>query len=339
MTMQAAISRVMGRGDLAPAEAAAVMECIAGGQAKDAQIGCLLGALSTKGVTAQEIAAFARVMQDAAVPIHPDLPGPIVDTCGTGGDGQGTFNVSTAAAILAASAGATVVKHGNRGVSSCCGSADVLSALGVKIDLPPGDSLRMVRETGFGFLFAPLYHPAMGRLAPLRREIGARTVFNVLGPLLSPVNADARLVGVYDPALVPVMADALRMLGVRTAMVVHGSGLDEITVTGPTTIAHLDHGSVLVTTVTPEEFGIVRAPLASLAGGTPQENAALVRSVLAGAPGPCLDIVVLNAGAALVLSGLAPDITTGMESARESVADGSATAKLDQITRFPGGGP
>jgi anthranilate phosphoribosyltransferase len=337
MTMQAAISRVMERGDLAPAEAAAVMACIAGGHANDAQIGCLLGALRTKGETAGEIAAFARVMQDAAVPIHLDVSGPVVDTCGTGGDCQGTFNISTAAAIVAASAGATVVKHGNRGVSSRCGSADVLSALGVKIDLPPGDSLRMVRETGFGFLFAPLYHPAMGRVAPVRREIGARTVFNILGPLLSPVNADARLVGVYDPALVPVMAGALSNLGVRTAMVVHGSGLDEITVTGPTTIAYLDGETVSVTTVTPEEFGIARAPPASLAGGTPDENAALVRSVLGGAPGPCQDIVVLNAGAALVLGGLSPDIATGMTLARESITSGAAARKLDQIVQVSEG--
>lgn len=337
--IQQAIQRVISRQDLMPEEATAVMGQIAGGTATGAQIGCFLTALRMKGETASEIASFARVMQECAVPVNPRVSGMMVDTCGTGGDREnsgGTFNISTAAAIVAAAAGVPVVKHGNRSVSSKSGSADVLEALGMTIDQTPGAAARTVEETGIGFLFAPQYHPAMKHVAPVRKEMGVYTVFNILGPLLNPARAQARLIGVYDPKLVPIVADALRELGIRHAMVVHGEGLDEITVTGSTLVAEIKEGDLTLKEITPEEFGITRSGIETIRGGSPEVNAAIIRSVLSGVPGPCRDIVALNAGAAIYLGGKACTLAEGVRLAHGSITSGRAAAKLADLIRVSG---
>jgi anthranilate phosphoribosyltransferase len=339
MMIQQAIQRVISHEDLMPDEASAVMNQIAGGEATGAQIGCFLTALRMKGETASEIASFARVMQACAVPVNPRVSGLMVDTCGTGGDREssgGTFNISTAAAIVAAAAGVTVVKHGNRSVSSRSGSADVLEALGVTIDTTPEAAARTVEETGIGFLFAPHYHPAMRHVAPVRKEMGIYTVFNILGPLLNPARAQARLIGVYDPGLVPIVADALRELGIQQAMVVHGEGLDEITVTGTTLVAELRNGTLTMGEITPEGFGFPRAGMECIRGGTPEDNAEIIRSVLSGKPGPCQDIVALNAGAAVYLGGRAATHSDGVRMAGEAIRSGRAERKLEDLVRVSG---
>lgn len=337
--IQHAIQRVISHENLMPGEAEAVMGEIAGGNATGAQIGCFLAALRMKGETAGEIASFARVMQACAVPIRPRVPGLLVDTCGTGGDREvsgGTFNISTAAAIVAAAAGVPVVKHGNRSVSSRSGSADVLEALGVTIDQTPADAARTIEETGIGFLFAPRYHPAMKHVAPVRSEMGISTVFNILGPLLNPAMAQARLIGVYDPGLVPVVAGALKELGVRRAMVVHGDGLDEITITGPTLVTELRDTILTTREITPEEFGITRGEMESIRGGTPRENAAIIRSVLSGTGGACTDIVALNAGAAIYLGEKAPSVQEGVRAAYDAIRSGRAARTLEDLIRVSG---
>ncbi|WP_319579968.1 anthranilate phosphoribosyltransferase [uncultured Methanospirillum sp.] len=333
-----AIERVIARENLLPEEATAVMDQIATGNATGAQIGSFLTALRMKGVTASEIASFARVMQDCAIPVTPHVSGTMVDTCGTGGDSGtgGTFNISTAAGIVAAAAGVLIVKHGNRSVSSRCGSADVLEALGVTIEQTPESAARTVEEAGIGFFFAPQYHPAMRHVAPVRRELGIYTVFNILGPLLNPAKAQARLIGVYDPSLVMIIADALRELGVQRAMVVHGEGLDEITITGSTLVGELLDGRLSVRTITPEEFGIKRADIRMIRGGEPAENAAIIRSVFAGTPGPALDIVALNAGAAIFVGGRAADLNEGVKLAYTAIRSGAAAQKLDDLIRLSG---
>ncbi|HWQ66408.1 MAG TPA: anthranilate phosphoribosyltransferase [Methanospirillum sp.] len=331
---QEAFTRLMAHEDLSSDLAAEVMSTIARGEYTGVQIGCLLTALRMKGESASEIAAFTRVMQGCAHTIHPRVSGMMVDTCGTGGDvhtGGGTFNISTAAAIVAASAGVPVVKHGNRSVSSRCGSADVLEALGVVITQTPEQATRIIEEVGIGFLFAPLFHPAMRHVAPIRKEMGVLTVFNILGPLLNPAGAQARLIGVYDPGLVPVIADVLRQLGVTRALVVHGDGLDEITVTGSTLIAELSEGVITSRTLTPEEVGITRADKGSLQGGSPEENAAIIRTVLKGEGGACQDIVALNAGAAIYLGGRASDLASGVKIAYECIKSGQAETKLTDL--------
>ncbi|MDD1727617.1 MAG: anthranilate phosphoribosyltransferase [Methanospirillum sp.] len=334
-----AIERMISREDLLPEEATAVMNQIAEGNATGAQIGSFLTALRMKGATAGEIASFARVMQECAVPVTPQVSGMMVDTCGTGGDRSGsggTFNISTAAGIVAAAAGVLIVKHGNRSVSSRCGSADVLETLGVTIEQTPEAAAKTVEETGIGFFYAPRYHPAMRHVAPVRKELGIYTVFNILGPLLNPARAQARLIGVYDPGLVMIVADALRELGVQRAMVVHGEGLDEITVTGSTFIAELNQGTLNFSTITPEEFGIARSRNETIRGGNPEENAAIIRSVLSGTPGPCQDIVALNAGAAIYLGGKATNLHDGVNKAYHVIRLGKATEKLDELIRVSG---
>lgn len=338
--IQEAIRQVITGGDLHPDQAYAVMGEIAGGKATEAQIGCFLTALRMKGETATEIASFARVMQQCQVSVEPRVSGMMVDTCGTGGDHTGagnTFNISTAAAIVAAAAGVLVMKHGNRSVSSRCGSADVLEALGVTLDQTPVQAARTIEKTGMGFLFAPLYHPAMRHVAPVRKEIGIYTVFNILGPLLNPARAQGRLIGVYDPALVPVVAEALRELGVSRAMVVHGDGLDEITTTGETRIAELRNNDLIYQTLKPEDFGIIRARIDELYGGNPEENAGIIRRAFAGGTGPHQDIVALNAGAAIYLSGHANDLKEGVTRAFDVIQSGAALKKLDDIISISGG--
>jgi anthranilate phosphoribosyltransferase len=296
----------------------------------------LLVALRMKGEAVAEISGAASAMRRRAISI-PHHQEHVVDTCGTGGDGRGTFNISTAAALVAAAAGAVVAKHGNRSVSSRSGSADVLAALGVKIDIPPEVAGRTLDTVGIAFLFAPLLHPAMREVMPVRRELGLRTIFNVLGPLTNPAGARRQLMGVYSESLVEPIGHVLRDLGAEHALVVHGDdGLDEITTTGVTRIAEVRGGEVVCSTLEPERFGLRRARLDELAGGDPEENAAAMHRVFAGEEGALADVTVLNAGAALYVSGIAPGIAEGIEKAREVLASGAAARKLEELRSFPG---
>jgi len=317
--------------DLAPAQAAAVMSVMMDGQATPAQIGGFLTALRAKGETPEEIAAFARVMREHAVHVKPKVTGRLVDTCGTGGDGTQTFNISTAAAFVAAGAGITVVKHGNRGLSSRCGSADVLTALGVDISVDPVREAAIVQETGIVFLFAPNHHPAMKHVMATRQDLGCRTIFNLLGPLANPAGADAQVLGVYKKDLIRPVAEVLRLLGVSRAMVVHGSGLDEITVTGDTEVAEIEGDRIREYTVNPEMFGLARAGPADLTGGDPEENARIVREILAGKRGAARDIVLMNAGAAIYVGGRAATLAEGIRLAADAIDSGRAAKKLDAL--------
>ena len=331
MTMKEAIATVVEGRDLAPAQAAAVMSVMMDGQATPAQIGGFLTALRAKGETPEEIAAFARVMREHAVHVKPKVTGRLVDTCGTGGDGSQTFNISTAAAFVAAGAGITVVKHGNRGVSSRCGSADVLTALGVDINVDPELQAAIVKKTGIVFLFAPTHHPAMKYVMATRQDLGCRTIFNLLGPLANPAGADAQVLGVYKRDLIRPVAEVLRLLGVSRAMVVHGGGLDEITVTGDTEVAEIEGGRIREYTVNPEMFGLARAGPADLLGGDPEENARIVREVLAGKRGAARDIVLMNAGAAIYVGGRAATLAEGIRLAADAIDSGRAAKKLDAL--------
>ena len=310
----------------------AIME----GQATGAQIGAFLTALRLKGETEEEIAGAAMALRDRCV----RLPGldeatakDLIDTCGTGGDGAGTVNVSTLAALTAAGAGARVAKHGNRSVSSLCGSADLLTALGVRIDVSPEVAARCLKEAGFAFLFAPLYHPAMKSVAPVRQEMGIRTLFNLIGPLCNPAGVRRQVMGVYSVDLVELIAGVLGKLGCERAMVVASQdGLDEISVCAPTTIAHLYRdGSIEIKTLDPDDLGIKTHQLDSLKGGEPEHNAVLSLELLKGAHGAVRDSVIVNAGAALVVSGKAADMDEGMKMAGESIDSGSALNVLEAV--------
>ncbi|MDD1674412.1 MAG: anthranilate phosphoribosyltransferase [Methanomicrobiales archaeon] len=328
--LTAAIATLGSGRTLAPEDAEMVMECIMRGGATPAQMGAILMGLKIIGETPEEIAAFARTMRRHAERVETSLR-PLVDTCGTGGDASGTFNISTAAAFVAAGAGIPVVKHGNRGVSSRCGSADVLEALGVHLNLPSARLPGILECTGIVFLFAPNHHPSMRYVAQVRRELGIPSIFNLLGPLANPAGAGIQLVGVGKKHLVPVIAETLRLLGSDRAMVVHGSGLDEITTTGDTFVAELDQGKIQTRSINPEQFGFVRARLDDLTGGDIPQNAALLRSVLAGNTGPRRDIVLLNAGAVIYLSGFARSIEEGIEMGRTSIDSGAAMQKLETL--------
>jgi anthranilate phosphoribosyltransferase len=259
----------------------------------------------------------------------------LLDTCGTGGDDSGSFNISTTAAFVAAGAGIKVAKHGNRAMTSRAGSADVLEALGVKIDLGPEGVERCLEEVGIGFMFAPVFHPAMKFAGGPRREIGIRTVFNILGPLTNPAGAESQLLGVADPTLVEKMAQALKMLGSRHAMVVHGSGgLDELSISGPSTICELKDGQLTTQSIQPEDYGITTAEMTSVRGGTAEENAATLRSVLGGVRGPLYDVVTLNAAAALVAADMASSLQEGHNIAQDVIGSGAALAKVDQLVEF-----
>lgn len=331
MTMKDAIAHLVERQDLTAPRAAQVMSTIMEGAATQAQIGSLLTALRMKGETPTEIAAFARVMRDHAVIVRPRVQGTLVDTCGTGGDGAQTFNISSTAAFVAAGAGVPVVKHGNRGVSSRCGSADVLAALGVNFVVDPSVQAQIVERIGISFLFAPNHHPAMRHVMGARQEIGCRTVFNLLGPLVNPAGAQAQLLGVYHPDLTGTMAEVLRLLGLSRAMVVHGSGLDEITTTGETLVAELEHGSIRTYTLRCEDFGIAPAQRADLMGGDANENARILREVLEGEQGAARDIVLMNAGAAIYIGGLARDLHEGVGRAVISIDSGAGLKKLHAL--------
>ncbi len=321
------------------------MSEVLGGGCTDAQIAALLVALHMKGETVEEIVGFAEAIRAAAAPllIHQnstvDVSGTerdaLVDTCGTGGDASGTFNISTATALVVAGAGVRVAKHGNRSVTSKCGSADVMEALGVNINLPPACLGACLEEVGIAFLFAPAMHSAMKYVQPARRELRLRTVFNLLGPLTNPAHASAQVVGVYSPALVEKLAEALSMLGLHRALVVHGlDGLDEITITGPTRVAEVREGTVRSYEVTPEEFGMDRASLDEISGGDAEANAAIIREILGGKKSPRRDVVLLNAAAALVAAGKADHLAGALPLAARSIDSGAAAGKLEALVRF-----
>ena len=331
MTYKETLIKLAARQDLDPAEAAEMMGTIMEGQASQAQIGAFLLALHMKGETATEIAAFARVMRDHAIMVKPQTRQMLVDTCGTGGDGVQTFNISTASAFVAAGAGCPVVKHGNRSVSSRCGSADVLAALGVGLTPAPELQARIVEEVGIAFFFAPNYHPAMKHVMTARQEIGCRTIFNILGPLANPAGAQAQVLGVYRSDLTGTLADVLRMLGLTRAMVVHGSGLDEITTTGDTIIAELSNGAIQTYSIRCNTYGIEPAQPADLTGGDAQQNARIIRNILEAERGAARDIVLMNAGAAIYVGGLARDLHEGIRLAASSIDSGNAAARLDAL--------
>jgi len=325
---QAIDSLVSQRRDLSEEESAAVMTAFMTGEASPAQIGAFLAALRMKGETVDEVTGMARIMREHALRV--ETKGTVVDTCGTGGDASGTFNVSTAAAFVVAGAGAKVAKHGNRAMSSGCGSADVLEALGARIDLNPDQVGQCLRETGIGFMFAQVFHPAMKYVAPTRREIGIRTVFNILGPLTNPAGARHQLLGVARAELAPMIAAVLAKLGTHHALVVHGDGgLDELSLTGQSHVHEVRDGDVREFFVSPEELGLAPAPLAEVKGGTPEENAVKLRQVLAGGRGPLRDIVALNAAAALVAADIAPDLKAGVTAAAGAIDSGAAKARLE----------
>jgi anthranilate synthase/phosphoribosyltransferase len=336
MSIQEAIAKVMERQDLSEAEAEAAMAQIMEGQATPAQIGAFLTALRMKGEAISEIAGCARAMRRSALPVQPRRTETLVDTCGTGGDGAGTFNISTTAAFVVAGAGQPVAKHGNRSVSSKCGSADVLEALGVNLDLTPDQVAACVDEVGIGFLFAPKLHPAMKHAIGPRRELGVRTIFNLLGPLTNPAGAAAQVLGVYDAALTEPLAHVLGALGSKAAFVVHGAGgLDELTTSGPNQVSLLRDGRVETHSFDPMELGFSRARLADLRGGDAQENAAISRGILSGTQnGARRDVVLLNAAAALVASGQTRTLPEGVRLAQHSLDSGAARRVLDHLVEF-----
>ena len=326
-----AIRTLVERKDLTAEEAHAAMTEIMEGVATSAQIAAFLVALRMKGETITEVTEFARVMREHVVPVRPTRR-PLVDTCGTGGDGLNTFNISTTAAFVAVGAGAAVAKHGNRSVSSKCGSADVLEALGIKVQQSPEEVARYVDEVGIGFMFAPAYHPAMKHAGPVRRELAMRTVFNALGPLTNPAGAEAQVIGVYAPALTEMHAAALANLGCKRAFVVHGlDGMDEISTLGATRITELRDGESRTYGLTPEEVGLRRARPEELAGGTPEENAELLVAILNGREGAPREIVLLNAAAAIAAAGLADTLSDGIALAREAVDSGRALRTLREL--------
>jgi len=333
LDFRAVLHQVTGGQDLSADEMRAAMEAIMEGRATDAQIGSFVTALKMKGETPVEVAEAASVMREKARRVLVSRDVTVVDTCGTGGDGAHTFNISTAAALIAAGAGLTVAKHGNRSVSSQCGSADVLRELGVNIEIDADAMSRCMEKAGIGFLFAPALHSAMRHVIGPRREIGVRTLFNILGPLSNPAFADAQLLGVYDRGLLPVMAEVLRTVGCRRAMVVHGAdGLDELTLTGKSYVTELKDGAISEAVMDPEELGLSYCLGRDLAGGTPQENAHTILDLLSGRlEGPKLDVAVLNAGAAIYVGGGAESLPEALELARSSVGSGRALRRLELL--------
>jgi anthranilate phosphoribosyltransferase len=329
--IQKALGLLIEGEDLTPGEAAEVMKEVMAGEATHAQVAAFITALRMKGETETEITAFARVMRGCGVVLRPKVDGILVDTCGTGGDNASTFNISTAAALVAAGAGVPVVKHGNRSVSSRCGSADVLEALGVGLTSTPIQVTSMIERHHIGFLFAPLYHPAMRYVVTPRKELGIRTVFNLLGPLANPAGAQAQLLGVYDPRLTRKIASVLSSLGVSKAMVVSGGGLDEISTTGPTRVSELNEGVIHTYEIRCEEFGISPAVRGALRGGDASMNAGIIRAVLSGENGPGRDIVILNAAAAIYLGKKANSIEEGISRAETAIDTGKASKILEQL--------
>ncbi|MGH3137830.1 MAG: anthranilate phosphoribosyltransferase [Gaiellaceae bacterium] len=335
--IQQAIQQLLDGRDLDLASAREVMGEIMRGEATPAQIAGFLIALRAKGETVDEIAGCAEAMHEHVLPIHPTRED-VVDVVGTGGDGAATFNISTTAAIVAASAGAAVAKHGNRAVSSVSGSADVLEALGFTLELPPERIAESIDRLGFGFMFAPVHHPAMRHAAPVRRELGTRTIFNVLGPLTNPAGARSGIFGVYSLDLVRTIADVLVTLGSRRAYVVHGAfGIDELSPAGPNSVCEVLDGKVRERTIDALELGMERCDPGELVGGSPDENARAARDVLAGARGGKRDAVLLNAAGAIAASGHAADLREGLARAAEEIDSGRAGERLDELVRFSQG--
>ena len=320
-------------------EAREAMRSILAGKATEMEMAALLGAMGARVETAEELAGFAEAMRAAAVPLPLEETEreQLVDTCGTGGDASGTFNISTAAALVAAAAGATVAKHGNRAVTSQCGSADVLEAMGVPVELSPAAAAEALRRHRFAFLLGPAMHPAMQVVAPVRRGLGVRTVFNVLGPLTNPAGAARQVMGVYAARLVPLVGEAMVLLGTRRATVVHGrldevaAGMDEISLGGASEVAEVERGRVRLRTVTPEQAGLGRAPLEALRGGDAAQNAAILWAIFAGEPGPQRDVVLLNAAAVLVTAELAADLLEGVAVAAEAIDRGGVTELVERL--------
>lgn len=335
MHLQPNLKQVIeGRQTLSREDARALMQQILSGELSDIQLAALLGALASRGETAAEIAGFVEAMRAAATPfpLNNAERRELVDTCGTGGDASGTFNISTATALVAAAAGATVAKHGNRAVTSQCGSADILEALDIPVELTPAEAAAALRKHRFAFLHAPAMHPTMRAVMPVRRALGVRTVFNVLGPLTNPAGAAAQVMGVYAPHLVPLVAEAMALLGTRHAFVVHGDtdngGLDELSISGTSQIAEVRNGAITLSTLTPEEVGLKRAPLEALRGGDARTNAAILQTIFNRERGPCRDIVLLNAAAVLVASDLVTTLTEGIARAAHAIDTGSVAALL-----------
>ncbi|MEW6105095.1 MAG: anthranilate phosphoribosyltransferase [Bacillota bacterium] len=334
MSIKNAIAKIVARENLTEDEAYAAVDEIMSGGATDAQIASFMTALRMKGETVDEIAGCARAMRSRALKVKPSAD-PLVDTCGTGGDMMNTFNISTTAALVVAACGLPVAKHGNRSVSSRSGSADVLEALGVNINLSPEAVAACIDETGIGFLFAPVLHVAMKYAIRARREVGIRTVFNILGPLTNPAGARIQLMGVYDANLTEPLAGVLVRLGVDAAFVVHGAGgLDEISTIGPTKVTEVRKNAINTYYIKPEDFGFARATPAELRGGEPRDNAEIILNILKGMPGPKRDVVVLNAAAALVAAGRAKHFAEGVRLAEEAIDSGEALRKLELLREF-----
>jgi anthranilate phosphoribosyltransferase len=337
------IAKTEQREILSRPEAEALMEELLSGHVETADIVRLLTALNQRRITATELAGFARIMRRHAEQVfssEAERPPHMLDTCGTGGDGCGTFNISTAAAFVAAAAGVHVAKHGNRSVSSLSGSADVLEALGIRIDLPLQQCGRAIREIGIGFLFAPAAHAATRHAAAARKQIGTRTVFNLLGPLTNPAGAHSQILGVFSADLIDLMAATLVELGVDRAFVVHGcGGLDELSPAGETQVAEVRKGVVRRLVLQPEDFGLAPAPLASIEGGTPQENAVMIQQIFEGQTGPRRDVVVMNCAAALVITDMAGNFRQGTEIAARVLSSGATREKLEKLRQFSGSNP
>jgi len=335
MPIQHELRRILEqRETLSRPEASALMESILAGQASDIELAALLGALAARGETSAEIAGFASSLRAAAnlLPLSDIEQQQLVDTCGTGGDASGSFNISTAAALVAAAAGARIAKHGNRAVTSICGSADVLEALGIPIHLSPTDAAQALRTHRFAFLLAPSHHPQLKAVMPVRKALGVRSILHILGPLLNPAGARRQVMGVYQSHLVPLVANAMIMLDIQHAMVVHGDGgLDEIALSGPTEIAELRNETVTQYTISPEDFDLQRAPLTALAGGNAFDNALILKTIFAGEPGPPRDVVLLNAAAVLIVGGLATNLRDGIQLAATTIDSGAVTRLLHAL--------
>jgi anthranilate phosphoribosyltransferase len=335
--MRDLIEKLDKKEDLNAEEAESAMKQMMSGQASQEDMGDFLLALKEKGESPGEIAALAKVMREYATKINPKVDGTLVDMCGTGGDKSGTFNISTTAMFIVAGAGIPVAKHGNRSITSKCGSADVLEALGVRLELSPERIRASIEEVGVGFMFAPAHHPAMKHVMPVRKKLGVRTVFNILGPLTNPANAQAQLMGVFDPNLTETLAQVFGMLGLTRAMVVHGEpGLDELSTLGPSRVSELWGGLVKTYKLEASELGLVGGDLT--VGGTAKENAQLLRDILSGGGGQAdTDIVILNAAGGFIVGGLAEDFKSGLKLARNTLDSGAAAKKLDDFIEYTNG--
>jgi anthranilate phosphoribosyltransferase len=336
--MKDIVTNVVSGKDMTSEEAQKAIKAIMSGQASDIEITALLTGLKIKGETPEEIAAFAKVMKEYALKIDPKVSGNMVDMCGTGGDKSNTFNISTAALFIVAGAGIPIAKHGNRAMTSKCGSADVLEALGVDLSTDPEKIKRSIEEVGIGFMFAPAHHSATKHVMPVRKALGYRTVFNILGPLTNPAGAKAQLMGVFDEELTEKLAEVFKLLGLERAMVVHGEpGLDELSTVGKTKVSELKDGIVNTYYIRPEDYSLKRASIKDLLGGTPQENASTIRNIMNGSDtGPKKDITLLNAAAGIVVGGKAEDLKEGLMIARKALEDGKADKKLQQYIKYCG---